>query len=191
MSQKKTVRKKKHTSGNLPNRKMHLVEVATLLGPIEVFIQQLKQGEIWINEEGEALLDLPGERVEELVRKGQAPRLALPNLMIITEIYFQVVAYCFSSESMKKALNQVQQFRSEILDSLKTEKLIEHHYIKNAECLIKDMQATFLKAPRDKVARVINEIMDVAESTELMIEMDEVRAWLQKELPEVLPIGTC
>jgi hypothetical protein len=186
LSQKKSAHKKKSKTGHLPQGKMHLVEVASLLGPIEGFIRQLKQDEVWVNENGEALMDLPGEHVEDLARKGQAPRLALPNLMIITEIYFQVAAYCFSGEPMQTALDQVRQFRCEILDALKEEKPIEHEAIEHAELLISDMKATFLKSPRDKVARVINEIMDVVQhSAEVVIQMNEVRAWLVGERVEV------
>lgn len=186
MSQKKATHKKKSKAANHPQGKMHLIEVASLLGPIEGFVRQLKQGEVWVNENGEALMDLPGEQVEDLARKGQAPRLALPNLMIITEIYFQVAAYCFDGESMQTALNQIRQFRHEILDALKEEKPIEHEAIEHAEQLIVNMKTTFLKSPRDKVARVINEIMDIVQnSADLVIQINEARAWLVKKLIEV------
>jgi hypothetical protein len=164
-------------------QKMHLVQVATLLAPFESFIEQLKQGEVWVNDQGEALIDLPNQRIEDLAREGKKPNLAVPNLMVISEIYFQVMAYCFEDSDIEAVHEQIKRFRVEVLEPLKEDRLLEREALDYAEYLLSEMKAAFLKAPKEKIVRVMNEVMDVLQgSSDVMVKTNEVRAWLVREL---------
>jgi hypothetical protein len=164
-------------------QRMHLVQVSTLLAPFEAFVDQLKQGEVWVNDHGEALIDLPNQRIEDLARAGKKPNLAVPNLMVICEIYFQVMAYCFEESDLEVVHENIKRFRLEVLGPLREDQPIERASLDYSEKLLSEMKAAFLKAPKEKIVRVMNEVMDVLQgSSDVMVKTNEVRAWLVKEL---------
>ncbi len=185
--------RKRHKRVNVPQSKsamplfsknrLHLVEVDAFMNPLEVFIDQVKRDAIWVNEAGEAVMDLPRQGVEDLVKQGIAPPAALPSFAIMFETYFQVVTYCLDTEAMQRAHDQISLFRSTILSKLESDTLIESKDIIYAEDLLRNMKTVFISVPREKILKVMNEIkLAISSSTDESFKMEDLRAWLLKEI---------
>jgi hypothetical protein len=162
--------------------RMDVVSVSVLMEPMASFILQVKSGDVWVNEEGQALMDMPNARIAECVKRGIQPYLAVPQFMLWFEMYFQVVAYCLDKSFLLKAHDQIKQLRLEFVDALKEDRLIEKASIELVEAWIRDMKLVIMSVPKEKVVRVIHEVKSAMKSSNSEeIKTSDVRAWLIEE----------
>jgi hypothetical protein len=188
-------KRKRHKQLNIPSVKrstvafsksrLHLVEVDAFMRPLEAFIDHIKKESIWINEAGDAVIDLPHQGVEELVQKGISPPEALPSFLIMFETYFQVVAYCLDTAAIQRAHDQISHFRHTILNPLENDLSIEREAILQAEALLQQMKTVFISVPREKVFKVMHEIkLAIRASENESFKTEVLRGWLLKALEE-------
>lgn len=164
-----------------PTAPLDLLTVHAMVEPLESFIAQIKRNEMYVDQRGRPVMDLVNLEVERLAEKGLPPAEAVPNIRATVEIYFQVVAYCFTEDDLEKVGDEILEFERLFLNPLRLSSPIMPTGLQKADQLCMNMKAALRKAPGAKVVRVMNEIQKVLNKSERengKVTIAEMRQWL-------------
>lgn len=161
---------------------MNFIQIEQYMTPLEDFISQIESDEIYVDESGCAVMDLPNERVLDMAKKGKNPRRAVDNIAAILETYFQITAYCFSDDDLVRVSEEIKAFNRKIMLPLKLNTPIQRSAIEDARLLCKNYRSALKQAPYDKVLRVSKEIKSVIIASfakkDTVVSPEDLRSWL-------------
>jgi hypothetical protein len=159
---------------------MSFVRVWAFLDPFNTFLKQLATGDVYTNEKGQVLFDLPGElTIDDAVKKGEPPLLAVPNIRSILIAYRQVAQLGGNDALVQSIRDKVSEFERRILKPLELDSPIQESSLKIGFDLVKDMQAFFLKAPLNDVMTVNQALISLVKLSEQFNVAVSLDCWVQ------------
>jgi len=177
--------KKKRTKAYNPIKKINMnrIEVSVLLSPFYQFIHDLKNGFVWVREDTNSpVISDKGLSIEDMLKVGRNPALALPKFALLFEEYVQVLAYYFNLEEARCASENVLKIRYSIFDKIENDDEVNKSDILFTEQFINEIKTILLKisiAQFDKIKHEIGSL--ILNNTSEKIEAKELRVWLLQE----------
>lgn len=155
------------------------IEIASFVSPIERFIRQVENDEVYHDEKNMPLISLPMLDVEELARKGKTPYAADYNLRVYGEIIYQLAVFVLSDETMIEHVKETTaKYDRLFVQRIKLKTVIDQNCVNAAKAFVLCARQTLAKSKMNSFITVLNMIISGIEKGGTIITNYELRQWL-------------
>jgi hypothetical protein len=155
------------------------VNINEYLEPVQTFINQVKTDDVYVDQNDNALMSLPGLDVEELARSGQQPYSAVYNLRIFGEVTYQTVLYTQTDDhyirSMIKIINA---FDKQFVEPLRLKEPMNMQGVEAAQAYVNACNLLLKSIHVKDFHTVLQHIIMAVEQPREIVTNHDMRDWL-------------
>ncbi len=155
------------------------ININDYLEPVQTFINQVKTDDVYVDQNDNALMSLPGLDVEELAQRGQQPYSAVYNLRIFGEVTYQTVLYTQTDNAyiccMIKIIND---FDKQFVEPLRLKSPMNMAGVEAAQEYVNSCKKLLQSIPVNDFHTVLRHIIMAVEQPRDIVTNHDMRDWL-------------